>query len=176
MWIIDQWLLGESACSDSLLDDPLRDEPLSDVPFHEARPDSSIGEELTSPHVAEEAMVVAFGFESGSCLVRFLGSNQWMPGIEYYTRREVLGPLRVCFISAFGIESILFIVLRDIVHAAFLQLLACKAPPCMVLRINESLKLAETIVSLHTRLLRPSPNFRPFLQCILHSSRVFDNA
>jgi hypothetical protein len=43
----------------------------------------------------------------------------------------------------------------------------------MVLRLN---KLAESIVSLHTRLLRPSTNFRPFLQCILHSSRVVDNA
>ena len=43
----------------------------------------------------------------------------------------------------------------------------------MVLRLN---KLAESIVSLHTRLLRPSTNVRPFLQCILHSSRVVDNA
>jgi len=31
-------------------------------------------------------------------------------------------------------------------------------------------------MSLHTRLLRPSTNFRPFLQCILRSSRVVDNA
>jgi hypothetical protein len=43
----------------------------------------------------------------------------------------------------------------------------------MVLRINE---LAESIVSLHTRLLRPSTNFHPFLPCILHSLRVVDNA
>jgi len=43
----------------------------------------------------------------------------------------------------------------------------------MVLRLN---KLAEGIVSLHTRLLRPSANFRPFLQCILHPSHVVDNA
>ena len=43
----------------------------------------------------------------------------------------------------------------------------------MVLRLN---KLAESIVSLHTRLLRPSTNLRPFLQCILPSSRVVDNA
>jgi hypothetical protein len=43
----------------------------------------------------------------------------------------------------------------------------------IVLRLNT---LAESIVSLHTRLLRPSINFRPFLQCILHSSRVVDNA
>jgi hypothetical protein len=37
-------------------------------------------------------------------------------------------------------------------------------------------KLAESIVSLHTRLLRPSTNFRPILQCILHTSHVVDNA
>jgi len=43
----------------------------------------------------------------------------------------------------------------------------------MALRVN---KLAESIVSSHTRLVRPSTNFGPFLQCILHSSRVVDNA
>jgi len=43
----------------------------------------------------------------------------------------------------------------------------------MVLRLN---KLAESIVSLHTRLLRPSTYLGPFLQCILHSSHVVDNA
>jgi len=37
-------------------------------------------------------------------------------------------------------------------------------------------KLAESIVSLHTRLLRPSTNFGHFLQCILHSLPVVDNA
>jgi len=42
-----------------------------------------------------------------------------------------------------------------------------------VLRLN---MLAESIVSLHIRLLRPGTNFRPFLQCILHSSRVVNNA
>jgi len=46
----------------------------------------------------------------------------------------------------------------------------------MVLRLNKSLKIAESIMSLHTRLLRPSTNFSPLLQCILHSSRVIDNA
>jgi len=43
----------------------------------------------------------------------------------------------------------------------------------MVLRLN---KLAESIMSLHIRLLRPSTNFSRFLQCILHSSHVVDNA
>ena len=46
----------------------------------------------------------------------------------------------------------------------------------MVLRLNESLKIAESIVSLHTRLLGPSTNFHPVLQCILHSSCVVNNA
>jgi len=43
----------------------------------------------------------------------------------------------------------------------------------MVLRLNE---LAESIVSLHMRLLRASTNFHPFLQSILHSSCVVDYA
>jgi hypothetical protein len=43
----------------------------------------------------------------------------------------------------------------------------------MVLRIN---KLAESIVSLPSSLLRPSTNFHPFLQCVLHSSLVVNNA
>jgi len=43
----------------------------------------------------------------------------------------------------------------------------------MVVRLNE---LAESIKSLHTRPLRPGTNFRPCLQCKLHSSRVVDNA
>ena len=43
----------------------------------------------------------------------------------------------------------------------------------MMLRLNQ---LAYSIMSLHTRLLRPSTNFRPFLQCILHSSHVINNA
>jgi len=42
-----------------------------------------------------------------------------------------------------------------------------------VLRLNKS---AGSIVSLHPRLLRRSTNFRPFLQCILHSLRIVDNA
>jgi len=46
----------------------------------------------------------------------------------------------------------------------------------MVLRLNKSLKLAESIVSLHTWLLRPSTKFRAFLHCILQYSRVVDNA
>jgi hypothetical protein len=43
----------------------------------------------------------------------------------------------------------------------------------MVLRLN---KLAERIVSLYTRLLRPCTNIRPFLKCILDASRGVTNA
>jgi hypothetical protein len=43
----------------------------------------------------------------------------------------------------------------------------------MILRVN---KLAESIVSIHTRLLRPSTNFSPVLQFLLLFSRVIDNA
>jgi len=89
-------------------------------------------------------------------------------------RREVFGSLEVYFIYGFctGLIFIgfsLYIVLWDIGHAACLQLLACNEPPCDGVE-------AESIVSLHTRLLRPSTNFRPFLWCILHSSCVVDNA
>jgi len=45
-------------------------------------------------------------------------------------RREVFGLLRVYLIHGFWICFILFIVLWDIANAVFLQLLACKEPPC----------------------------------------------
>ena len=68
-------------------------------------------------------------------LVRFLCSNLFISGIHYYTGREVFGLLKVYFIFGFCTGFIfigfsLFIVLWDIAHAAFLQLLACKEPPC----------------------------------------------
>jgi len=80
-------------------------------------------------------MIDAFTLGSGSCLVRFLCSNLFISGIYYYTRREVFGSLKVYFIYGLCTGFIfigfnLFIVLWDIVHAAFLQLLACKEPPC----------------------------------------------
>jgi len=69
---VEQQLLGESAGGDSLPDGPLPDVPLPDVPLpdvplpdvplldgplHEACPDGPVGEEWTSPRVAEEACV-----------------------------------------------------------------------------------------------------------------------
>jgi hypothetical protein len=80
-------------------------------------------------------MDVAFRLGSGSCLVHFLDSNLFNSGIYYYTHRQVFGSLKVYFIYGFCTGFIfigfrLFIVLWDIAHAAFLQLLACKGPPC----------------------------------------------
>jgi len=46
----------------------------------------------------------------------------------------------------------------------------------MDLMLSQSLKLAESIVSLHTRLLRPSTKFRPILQYILRSANLVYNA
>jgi hypothetical protein len=157
-----------------LPDIPLPDVPLPDVPVPEVRPDGSVGEERTSPHVVEVAMVVAFGLGSGSCLVHFHCSNLFISGFDYYTRHEVFGSLKVYFIYGFCTGCIcigfsLFIVLWDIGHTACLQLLACNKPPCDGVE-------AESIVSLHMRLLGPSTNFRPFLRCMLHSSCVVDNA
>ena len=169
---VDQQLLGESAGGDSIPNTPLPDIPLPNVPLPnvprpEACPVGSVGEEWTSPRIAEEAMVVAFGLGWGYSHVRFLCSNEFNSGIDYYMRYEVFGFLRV--------YSLLFIVLWDIAHAVFLQLLACKTPPCDGVGLNKSLKLAEIIGSLHTRLLRPSANFHPFLHWKLHPSRVVEN-
>jgi len=80
-------------------------------------------------------MVVGIGLGSGSCLVRFLCSNLFISGIDYYTHRNIFGSLNVYFIYGFCAGFIfigcsLFIVLWDIGHAEFLQLLACKEPPC----------------------------------------------
>ena len=74
-------------------------------------------------------MVIAFGLGSGSYLVRFVCSNLYISGIDYYTRREVFGSLKVYFIYGFCTGFIfigfsLFIVLWDIARAVFLQLLA----------------------------------------------------
>jgi len=136
---VNQQLLIESAGGDSLSDVPLADVPLPDVAFPdvalpEVRPDGSVGKEWTSPRVAEEVMVVGFGSGSGSCLVRFLGSNLFTWDIDYYTRREVFGSRKVHFIYGFCTRFILigfslFIVLWDIGHAACLQLLVCNEPP-----------------------------------------------
>jgi hypothetical protein len=80
-------------------------------------------------------MVVALRLGSRICLVSFLCSNVFISGIYYYTYREDFGSLKVYYIYGFCIGFILigltlFIVLWNIVHAAFLELLTCKEPPC----------------------------------------------
>jgi len=55
-------------------------------------------------------MVVVFRLGSGSCLVRFLCSNLFISGIDYYTRREVFGSLKVYFIYRFCIGFILLVL------------------------------------------------------------------
>jgi hypothetical protein len=71
-------------------------------------------------------MDVAFRLQSGSCLVHFHCLNITVSGIDSYTHQKVFESLRVYLIDELSIMDILFIVLWDIVHAAFLQLLACK--------------------------------------------------
>jgi len=73
-------------------------------------------------------MVVAVELRSGSCLIRFLGSNLFILGIKYYMHRRDFGSLRVDFTNGLCIGLILSIVLWDITHEAFLQHLACKHP------------------------------------------------
>jgi hypothetical protein len=80
-------------------------------------------------------MVDAFRLGSGSCVVCFIGSNLFISGNYYSTRHEVFGSLKVYLIYGFCTGFIfigfsLFIVLWDIARTAFLQLLACKVPPC----------------------------------------------
>jgi len=132
---VDHQLLIESVGGDSLPDVPLPDVPLPDLPLPKARTDGLVGENRTSPRVAEEAIVIEFRLRSGSYLVRFLCSNLLISGIYDYTHGKVFGSLKVYSIYGFCIsfifiDFIFFIVLWDIAHAAFLQLLACKQPPC----------------------------------------------
>jgi len=132
---VDQQLLCKLAGGDGLPNVPLPNVPLPNVilpnaPHLEACPDGSVRKERSSPRVAEKAMIVVFRFWSGSCPVRFLCSNLFLSGIQYCTCHQVFGSLRVYFIYWFCIGFILFIVVSDIAHAAFLKLRACKEPPC----------------------------------------------
>ena len=113
--ILDQQLLIDSAGGVSLpdvrlADVPLLDVPLPDVTVPEARPDASVGEESTSPRVADKAMIVAFGLGSGSFVVHIVCSNLFISGIDYYMCREVFGLLKVYSIYGFCIGFILLIL------------------------------------------------------------------
>jgi len=82
---VDQQLLTEWAGGDSLHNVHLPKIPPADITLLEAQPDGSVGEEWTSSHISDEAMVVAFGLGPDSCLVRFLCFNLFTSGIELYT-------------------------------------------------------------------------------------------
>jgi len=121
-------------------------------------------------------MVDVFRLWSGSCLVQFLCSNLFISGIDYYMCRNVFDRsgsiLTMCFVS---------VVFYSWCHGSSRMQRFCNSCPertllVMVLRLYEPLKLAESIVRLHSRLLRPSINLRPCLLCILHSSHVVDDA
>jgi hypothetical protein len=58
-------------------------------------------------------MIVLLRLGSGYCLVCFLCSNLLMSSIDYYTRREVFGLLRVYFIYGFCIGFILLVVVHS---------------------------------------------------------------
>jgi len=123
-------------------------------------------------------MVGAFQLGLGSCLGCFFCSNLFISGIDCYTRREVFGSLKIYCIYGFCISFILLVLFYSQYYGTSHMQHFCNSWHVrnllgMVLRLNE---LAESIVSLDTRLLRPGTNFRPFLRCILHSSRVVDNA
>jgi len=97
---VDQQLLGKLAGGSSLPDVSFPDDSLPDVPLPVAHLDGSVGKKWTSPLVAEKAMVITLGLGLGSCLVRFLCSNLFFSGIEYYMRREVFVLLGVYFIDS----------------------------------------------------------------------------
>ena len=73
---------------------------LPNIPLPEAPLVGSVSEEWTSPAIVEEGMVVAIGSGLGSCLVHCLCSNLFIWGIDYHTRCEVFGSLRVYLIHS----------------------------------------------------------------------------
>jgi hypothetical protein len=127
---VDQQLVRKSACGDRLADVRFTNVPLPDAYLTEGSPDGSVGEVPTSSCAAGEEIVIVFGLGSCSCLVRFLYSNLLISDIDHYTQWDVFGLLRVYLIHLFCIGLLSFIVLWDIAHAAFLQLLAWQDPPC----------------------------------------------
>jgi len=121
-------------------------------------------------------MVVSFGLASGSCLVHFCCSNLFISGIDYYTRHEVFGSLRGGFFMGFVLVLFYLYNYGTLHMQHFCNSWRVRNLLVMVLRFNKFLKSAESIMSLHTRLLRPSTNVHSSLQCILHCSRVVNNA
>jgi len=110
-------------------------------------------------------MVVAFGLGLSSCLVRFLCSNLLILGIDYYTRREVFGSLKVYFIYWFCIGFILLVLFYSYYYRTSLMQCFCNSWGVrnllvMVLRLNTSLKYSELIPTPDCS--GPAPTFVPF--------------
>jgi hypothetical protein len=102
-------------------------------------------------------MVVVFVLWSCSCLVRFLCSKLFISGTDYYTHREVLGLLRVYSIYGLCIGFMSLVVVYSEYYGTSRMQCYCicwrvRNLLMIVLSLNE---LAESIMSLHTRLLRP---------------------
>jgi len=126
---VDQQLRCESAGGESLPDVPQPDLPLPVAPLRDPHLEGSVSEVWTSPRVVKQVMDVVLGLWSVSCLVLLLCSNLCISGIDHSMCREVFGLLTVYSIYGICIDFILFMVLWDIKHAAFRQLLECEAPP-----------------------------------------------
>jgi hypothetical protein len=113
---VNQQLFSESTSCNSHPNVPCPKAPRADGTFPVAYLDGSLGEECTRPHVTAEVMVDAFELESDPCHFDCLGSDQFISGIEYYTRCDVFRWHRVCFIYVLCIDFILFTVLWVIMH------------------------------------------------------------
>jgi hypothetical protein len=66
----------------------------------EVCPDRLVGEDLSIPQCAEDAIVVLIRLWSGSCYVRFCCCNIFISGIDD-TRHKEFGSLRVYYIYHF---------------------------------------------------------------------------
>jgi len=122
-------------------------------------------------------MVDVFGLGLGSCLVRFLCSNQYISSIDYSMCRKVFESLHVHYLHGLCIGFSLLVLLysyyyRTLRMQHYSNSWHLRNLLVMVLMLN---KLAESMGSLHTTLLRRGTNFNPCLQCLLHSSRAVDN-
>jgi len=123
-------------------------------------------------------MVLAFGLASDSVPFCFLCSDLFIAGIYHYTHRNVFGSVKVYFICGFCIGFRLLVSFYSQYYGTS-RMQRCSNSwrvrnlHVMVLRLN---RLAESIMSLHTMLLRPGTNSPSVLQYILHSSHVINNA
>jgi hypothetical protein len=85
--------------------------------------------------------------------------------MDCYTHCEDFQSLTVNLLDELCIGTISFIVIWDIVSAAYLPLLACKEPPCDGIDTQSISQVSSKHHQLKSpRLLRPSRNFSHCLQ------------